>query len=84
MGEQSTDGCLHRNSVYSRRFVTVIVREDKVVREPSPRLSLVRFIAHLKTLDCDVSLIQLQTSSSIDGGHKVRSALGPLVWLSPQ
>lgn len=37
VGEQSTDGCLARNSVYSRRFVTMILIEDKVVREPSPR-----------------------------------------------
>lgn len=37
VGEQSTDGHLARNIVYSRRFVTVILIEDKVVREPSPR-----------------------------------------------
>lgn len=37
VGEQSTDGLLARNSVYSRRFVTVILIEDKVVHEPSPR-----------------------------------------------
>lgn len=37
VGEQTTDGCLARNCVYSRRFVAVILVEDKVVRETSPR-----------------------------------------------
>lgn len=37
VGKQSTECCLARNSVYSRRLVTVILMEDKVVREPSPR-----------------------------------------------
>lgn len=37
VGEWSTDGCLARNCVYSRRFVTMILIEDKVVHELSPR-----------------------------------------------
>lgn len=47
-----------------------------------PGVSLVQFIAHLKTLDFDVSLIQLQASSYRDGASKARTPLGPLMCLA--
>lgn len=77
MGDElSTDGCLARSSVYSRRVVTVILIEDKAVCEPPPSHVFGSIHTPLLKLLALVSLNQLQASLYIDGGYKARTPLG--------